>query len=64
MAVGPNYQRQGVGSMLMKTFCDYVDENALDAFVHPHLRVFGYTPSSDSGQSVLLKQSMETLLVC
>lgn len=33
MAVGPNYPRQGVGSMLMKTFCDYVDENALDAFV-------------------------------
>jgi ribosomal protein S18 acetylase RimI-like enzyme len=31
MAVGPNYQRQGVGSMLMKTFRDYIDENALDA---------------------------------
>ncbi|KAL2838691.1 hypothetical protein BJX68DRAFT_248704 [Aspergillus pseudodeflectus] len=33
MAVDPNHQRQGVGSTLMKIFCDYVDENALDAFV-------------------------------
>ena len=33
MAVDPNHQRQGVGSMLMKIFCDYVDGNALDAFV-------------------------------
>lgn len=29
----PNHQRQGVGSTLMKIFCDYVDDNALDAFV-------------------------------
>ncbi|KAJ0417610.1 hypothetical protein BJY00DRAFT_325445 [Aspergillus carlsbadensis] len=33
MAVDPNHQRQGVGSTLMKIFCDYVDNNALDAFV-------------------------------
>lgn len=33
MAVDPNHQRQGVGSMLVRIFCDYVDENALDAFV-------------------------------
>ncbi|KAL2807738.1 hypothetical protein BJX63DRAFT_425153 [Aspergillus granulosus] len=31
MAVDPNNQRQGVGSTLMKIFCDYVDDNALDA---------------------------------
>ncbi|KAG5300626.1 NAT_SF acetyltransferase domain-containing protein [Histoplasma ohiense] len=33
MAVDPNHQCQGVGSMLMQSFCGYVDENALDAFV-------------------------------
>lgn len=33
MAVDPNNQRQGVGSMLMNFFCDHVDKNALDAFV-------------------------------
>ncbi|KAK2811983.1 hypothetical protein FQN50_001690 [Emmonsiellopsis sp. PD_5] len=33
MAVDPNHQRQGVGSMLMRIFCDYIDENSLDAFV-------------------------------
>lgn len=33
MAIDPNHQRQGVRSMLMKIFCDYIDENALDAFV-------------------------------
>ncbi|KAL4981458.1 hypothetical protein BDW68DRAFT_172378 [Aspergillus falconensis] len=33
MAVDPNHQRQGVGSTLMKIFCDYIDDNALDAFV-------------------------------
>ncbi len=33
MAVDPNFQRRGVGSTLMKIFCDYVDDNALDAFV-------------------------------
>lgn len=33
MAVDPNHQCQGVGSMLMKIFCDYVDQNTLDAFV-------------------------------
>ncbi|KMP02466.1 hypothetical protein CIHG_06476 [Coccidioides immitis H538.4] len=33
MAVDPNHQRQGIGSMLMKIFCDYVDKNALGAFV-------------------------------
>ncbi|KAL2829865.1 hypothetical protein BJY01DRAFT_240556 [Aspergillus pseudoustus] len=33
MAVDPNHQRQGVGSTLMKIFCDYVDGNELNAFV-------------------------------
>lgn len=33
LAVDPDYQRRGVGSMLIKMFCYYVDENALDAFV-------------------------------
>lgn len=33
MAVDPTHQRQSVGSMLMKIFCGYVVENALDAFV-------------------------------
>ena len=33
LAVDPDYQRRGVGSMLVQMFCHYVDENALDAFV-------------------------------
>ncbi|KAI5303094.1 hypothetical protein KEM55_000718, partial [Ascosphaera atra] len=33
MAVDPNQQRQGIGSLLMKLFCEFVDENGLDAFV-------------------------------
>lgn len=33
MAVDPNHQYQVVGSMLMQSFCGYVDENALDTFV-------------------------------
>ena len=33
MAVDPNYQRQGVGSLLMKVFCHRVDDDQLDAFV-------------------------------
>ncbi|KAJ5677528.1 uncharacterized protein N7477_003161 [Penicillium maclennaniae] len=33
MAVDPDHQRQGVGSTLLKMFCDFVDTNALDVFV-------------------------------
>jgi ribosomal protein S18 acetylase RimI-like enzyme len=33
MAVDPNHQRQGVGSMLMRIFCDHVDQYGLDALV-------------------------------
>lgn len=33
MAVDPDYQRRGVGSMLMKLFCDEVDDHNLDGFV-------------------------------
>lgn len=33
MAVEPNHQRQGIGSALMKLFCDYVDKNSVHAFV-------------------------------
>ncbi|KAL4948878.1 hypothetical protein BDW69DRAFT_198540 [Aspergillus filifer] len=33
LAVDPDYQRRGIGSMLIQIFCHYVDENALDAFV-------------------------------
>ncbi|KAJ6120162.1 hypothetical protein N7523_004442 [Penicillium sp. IBT 18751x] len=33
MAVDPAHQRQGVGSTLLKMFCDFVDANALDVFV-------------------------------
>jgi predicted N-acetyltransferase YhbS len=33
MAVNPDHQRQGVGSMLMQSVCDKADENNLDAFV-------------------------------
>ncbi|KAL4961400.1 GNAT family N-acetyltransferase [Aspergillus stella-maris] len=33
LAVDPDHQRRGVGSMLIQIFCHYVDENALDAFV-------------------------------
>lgn len=33
MAVDPDHQRQGVGSMLMETVCHQIDENNLDAFV-------------------------------
>lgn len=33
MAVDPDHQRQGVGSMLINMFCHYVDGIALDAFV-------------------------------
>ncbi|KAJ5398168.1 hypothetical protein N7509_006281 [Penicillium cosmopolitanum] len=33
MAVDPSYQRNGIGSALLKMFCHYIDENALDAFV-------------------------------
>lgn len=33
MAVDPNHQRQSAGSTLMKILCDYVDDNALGAFV-------------------------------
>ena len=29
----PNHRRQGVGALLMRSFCCHVDENALDAFV-------------------------------
>lgn len=49
MAVDPNHQRQGVGDMLMKIFCDYVDNNKLDSFVlssPPGIRLyskFGFT---------------------
>lgn len=33
MTVDPDYQQQGVGSMLMNMFCHYADGNELDAFV-------------------------------
>ena len=65
VAVDPSHQRQGLGSMLIQSFCGYVDENALDTFLlYPHLLVFHYFLSSDLKQSALLKQSTETLLAC
>lgn len=33
MAVNPDYQRQGIGSILMQSVCDEIDEKSLDAFV-------------------------------
>ncbi|KAL4892642.1 acyl-CoA N-acyltransferase [Aspergillus ambiguus] len=33
MAVDPEYQRQGIGTMLMELFCRQIDEKSLDAFV-------------------------------
>ncbi|KAL1867182.1 hypothetical protein Plec18167_008723 [Paecilomyces lecythidis] len=33
MAVNPDYQRQGIGSILMQSVCDEIDERGLDAFV-------------------------------
>jgi predicted acetyltransferase len=33
MSVNPDYQRQGVDSMLMQLVCDEADRNDLDAFV-------------------------------
>lgn len=47
MAVHPEHQRQGIGSMLLELFCHEIDHNTLDSFVTSSPLGSGYTPSLD-----------------